>query len=54
MSLNLLVNYMDAGVNQLKRAVELRDLEREAVEKEWEGVTAKDLLIFDVDLIVRR
>ena len=45
---------MDAGINQLKRAEELKDLDREAVEKEWEGVSAKDLLVFDVDLILKR
>ncbi len=45
---------MDAGVEQLRRAEELKDLDREAVEKEWEGVTAKDLLVFDVDVILKR
>ena len=58
MGTELLTNYMDQAIEQLRKATE-KELEgkyqeAKSIEQEWQGVSALNLLTINVDTFVRQ
>ena len=58
MSTELLKNYMDQAIEQLRKATEQEQqgnpLDAKSIEQEWQGVSALNLLTINVDTFVKQ